>query len=78
MKLLLDIQDDKVSFFMELLKNFKYVTAKPFVDKNVAETDFWEGLPENAQKGIERAQKQVKSGQTTPHAQVMKKYARYL
>ena len=29
MKVLLDIQDQKASFFLELLKNFKYVKAKP-------------------------------------------------
>lgn len=28
MKVLLDIQDQKASFFLELLKNFKYVKAK--------------------------------------------------
>ena len=29
MKVLLDIKDDKVSFFMELLRNFPFVKAKP-------------------------------------------------
>ncbi len=29
MKIILDIQDKKASFFLELLKNFKYVKAKP-------------------------------------------------
>lgn len=29
MKILLDIKDTKVAFFMELLKNFSYVKAKP-------------------------------------------------
>jgi hypothetical protein len=29
MKIILDIQDRKASFFLELLKNFKYVKAKP-------------------------------------------------
>jgi hypothetical protein len=29
MKVLLDIQDQKASFILELLKNFKYVKAKP-------------------------------------------------
>lgn len=28
MKVLLDIQDQKATFFLELLKNFKYVKAK--------------------------------------------------
>ncbi|MDX2245248.1 MAG: hypothetical protein SF052_00615 [Bacteroidia bacterium] len=29
MKILLEIRDDKVPFIMELLKNFKFVKAKP-------------------------------------------------
>ncbi len=29
MKLLLEIKDNKAAFFMELLKNFSYVKAKP-------------------------------------------------
>ena len=29
MKVLLDIRDDKVDFFMELLKNFSFVKAHP-------------------------------------------------
>ena len=29
MKVLLDVKDDKASFIMELLSNFKFVKAKP-------------------------------------------------
>jgi hypothetical protein len=29
MKILLDIPDNKASFFMELLKNFSFIKAKP-------------------------------------------------
>lgn len=29
MKLLLEIQDNKAAFFLEVLKNFSYVKAKP-------------------------------------------------
>jgi uncharacterized FlgJ-related protein len=36
MKILLDIKDEKAAFFMELLKNFTYVKAKPIVsEKNL-------------------------------------------
>lgn len=34
MKLLLDIRDDKASFFMELLEGFSYVKAKPLTEEN--------------------------------------------
>jgi hypothetical protein len=34
MKLLLEIQDNKVSFFMELLKNFRFIKAKPITSEN--------------------------------------------
>lgn len=43
MKVLLDIKDEKVSFFMELLKNFSYVKAKPLSNYKV---EVFEGLQE--------------------------------
>ena len=33
MKLILDIQDNKVPFFMELLHNFRFIKAKPISDE---------------------------------------------
>jgi hypothetical protein len=32
MKILLDIKDEKAQFFMELLKNFSFVKAKPLTE----------------------------------------------
>lgn len=32
MRLLLDIKDDKAAFFLEVLKNFSFVKAKPLSD----------------------------------------------
>ena len=32
MKILLDIKDNKAHFFMELIKNFSFVKAKPLTD----------------------------------------------
>lgn len=43
MKVLLDIKDEKADFFMELLKNFSYVKAKPLTDYKV---NVLEGLKE--------------------------------
>jgi len=43
MKVLLDIKDEKASFFMELLKNFSYVKAKPLSNYKV---EVFEGLQE--------------------------------
>jgi hypothetical protein len=34
MKILLEIQDNKASFFMELLKNFRFIKAKPITAEN--------------------------------------------
>ena len=34
MKILLEIRDDKVDFFMELLKNFSFVKARPLSKDN--------------------------------------------
>ena len=34
MKILLDIKDSKAAFFLELLKDFSYVKAKPLTKSN--------------------------------------------
>ena len=39
MKVLLDIKDDKVPFVMEILKNFKFVKAEPFVEEKTQLVD---------------------------------------
>ena len=54
MKILLEIKDEKVSFIMELLSNFKFVKAKPFFPAN---TDALEDL-----SGAVKELNQIKSG----------------
>lgn len=54
MKVLLDIPEDKVSFFMEVLKNFKFVKAKQLTSEN---EDFYEGL-----KGAVEEVNEIKEG----------------
>jgi hypothetical protein len=49
MKLLLDIEDDKASFIVEMLKNFKYVKAKPL-------TAYKSGVLEGLKEGIDEMQ----------------------
>jgi len=44
MKILLDIQDDKASFILEVLKNFKYVKTKPLTN---ADSKFLSELQES-------------------------------
>ena len=43
MKVILDIKDDKAAFFMEVLKNFSFVKAKPLTPYKA---DVFEGLKE--------------------------------
>lgn len=43
MKLLLDIEDDKAPFIVEMLKNFKYIKAKPLT---AYKSEVLEGLKE--------------------------------
>lgn len=57
MKLLLDIQDDKASFFIELLKNFKYVKAKPFEEESQYNPEFVKKILDG-----EKARKSGKKG----------------
>ena len=42
------------------------------------EVDEWDNLPEKVQQGILRAEKQLKEGIRIPHAEVMKKYRKWL
>jgi len=46
MKVIHDIKDDKVSFIMELLKNFSFVKAKPVAKKD----EFLEDLKESVKQ----------------------------
>jgi hypothetical protein len=46
MKILLDIKDEKASFIMEVLKNFKDVKAKPI-------TNYKAGIMEGIQEAVE-------------------------
>ena len=40
--------------------------------------DWWDDLPPAVQKGILRAEKQLKEGKGIPHEVVMKKYSKWL
>lgn len=42
------------------------------------EEDWWNDLPATVQKGILRAEKQLKEGKGIPHEVVMKKYSKWL
>jgi len=48
------------------------------VNPQKQDNDFWNDLPEHLKAGIGRGRKQVAEGKLTPHAEVMKKYAKYL
>ena len=39
MKVLLDIKDEKAPFFMEVLKNFKFVKVEPLVEEKTPLVD---------------------------------------
>jgi hypothetical protein len=42
------------------------------------EEDWWDDLPATVQKGILRAEKQLREGKGIPHEVVMKKYSKWL
>ena len=64
-KMLLETDDEK------LLEQIKNLFEK-------REKDFWEDLPNHVKEGIENSLQQAKEGLITPHADVMKKYEKYL
>lgn len=60
MKILLDIQDNKVAFIMELLQNFSYVKAKAIsTEKAAVISDLSEAF--NDVKLYEQGKKKLKS-----------------
>ena len=46
MKVLLDIKDEKAPFFMEVLKNFKFVKVEPLTDKEEIIEDIKQAVEE--------------------------------
>ncbi len=51
---------------------------KAILSKQVSEDDFWDELPLNVKESIKRGMEQVKRGETRTHAEVMKKYEKWL
>ena len=56
-------------------KTIKMVYAMLEVE---AETDWWNELPQDAKDSIQRGLKDIESGNVTPHADVIKKYKKWL
>lgn len=51
---------------------------KTLLSKQVAEADFWNELPLNAQESILKGIKQAENGETKSHEEVMGKYQKWL
>lgn len=60
MKVLVDIKDDKAAFFMEIIKNFKFVRAEPLTE---ADSKFYDGLKE-AVKEVQQVKKGAASARS--------------
>ena len=56
-------------------KSLKMVKAMLEVDQ---EDDFWDSLPDEVKADVEEAERQSKRGEGTPHAEVFKKYEKWL
>jgi len=50
MKVLLDIRDDKVPFFMEMLKNFDFVKAESVAEEDISLEDEIQEAVENLKR----------------------------
>ncbi len=50
MKVLLDIRDDKVPFFMEVLKNFEFVKATSVAEEDISLEDEIQEAVENLKR----------------------------
>lgn len=65
MKVLLDIQDNKAAFIMELLKNFAFVKTTKLTDSKVPT------LTKAQKEAIDEGLKDLEEGRTSSHEQVM-------
>lgn len=65
MKLILDINDNKASFILELLSNFNFVKAKALNEGDVE-------LSDELKQALDEGIKAVEAGQVTDHETVMK------
>lgn len=65
MKVLLDIQDNKAAFIMELLKNFTFVKTTKLTDSKVPT------LTKAQKEAIDEGLRDLEEGRTSSHEQVM-------
>lgn len=65
MKILLDIQDNKAAFIMELLKNFTFVKATKLTDSNTPL------LSKEQKAAIDEGINDLEEGRISSHEQVM-------
>ena len=74
MKFQLEVQDNKVAFFLELIKGFKFIKAKPVNAENDADISEESLFEESFNRAIEDKE----MGRTRPHSEVRKKYEKWL
>lgn len=51
---------------------------RAILSKELHDQDFWDDLPTNVQKSVERGIEQAQVGETTAHYEAMKKYNKWL
>ncbi len=51
---------------------------KAILSKQVSEGDFWDELPLHVKESVKRGMEQAKRGEIKTHAEVMKKYDKWL
>lgn len=63
-QLVINVKDNKLSFFLELIKNFDFITVEDTAD--------WYSLLSSEEKqSIEKGLGDIKNGRVKPHAEVM-------
>jgi len=75
----MNVQTEKIALAKRLLETDSEAILLQIKEVfEIHEKDFWNDLPEHVKAGIERGKKQAAEGRLTPHADVIKKYAKYL
>jgi hypothetical protein len=75
----MNISATKIELLKDLLETNSEVVLKHIkaVLKSY-KTDLWDDLTENQKQSVKRAKKQLEKGEGKPHADVMKKYEKWI
>jgi hypothetical protein len=76
----MSIESEKIKLIEWLtnLEDDSIIEKIKFLKENYPQTDWWNEITEEEKASIEKGLEDIKAGRITPHAEVRKKYAKWL